>query len=126
MESGPPIMQITILLTFWGSVFIPILWVPQGFSIYDNTVIIRRIIGNKSIKVKGTPEYWVSISKGVRLFGSGGLYGYYGLFWFKGMGRVWVYATRRKNLISITDDSGKKCIISPDNPDKFIRMFQGK
>jgi len=55
----------------------------------------------------------------IRLFGSGGLFGYTGLYWSKSVGRFSSYVTNRSHSILIDSDS-KKIMISPDDVSGFM------
>lgn len=114
---------IALLTILYASVlFIPYLWAPQGYFILKKTVIVKRLIGDVTISFIEEPKRWRWTWWGVRLVGSGGLYGYYGLFSFRGIGRVWMYATNRHNLILIKTDQGKKILLSPKDPEEFIKL----
>ncbi len=55
----------------------------------------------------------------VRLLGSGGLYGYLGLFWIRGRGRVRVYVTDTRRAILLS--AGERSVaVSPSDPDGFV------
>lgn len=51
----------------------------------------------------------------LRIFGSGGFLGYFGLFWSLKEGWMWWYATRRSNLIKIAVTGQKPIVITPDD-----------
>ena len=55
----------------------------------------------------------------VRLGGSGGLYGYFGLFQISRIGKVLMYVTNKDRVIYIQTKE-KQYAISPDNPDDFL------
>ncbi|MDT8286335.1 MAG: PH domain-containing protein [Elusimicrobiales bacterium] len=54
----------------------------------------------------------------LRTMGNGGLFGYYGNFWKKGVGKYLLYATRSDRLVLV--DNGKKYFLTPDEPELFI------
>jgi hypothetical protein len=54
-----------------------------------------------------------------RLGGSGGLYGYFGLFHIAGIGKVWMYVTNKDRIILIKTKE-KQNAISPNNIDDFL------
>jgi hypothetical protein len=54
-----------------------------------------------------------------RLGGSGGLYGYFGLFHIAGIGKTWMYVTNKDRVVYIQTKE-KQYAISPDNPDDFL------
>lgn len=55
----------------------------------------------------------------VKVFGSGGLFGYWGWYRTSGVGTAKWYATRRENLVVI-ETMGKKYVISPDDPEGLV------
>ena len=110
------------LMILFGSVlFLPYLWSPRGYGFSDKGVVVRRLIGDLTIEICRKPKRWQWTWWGVRFFGSGGLYGYVGLFVLKGIGRVWMHATNRHNLVLIEGVRGISYLISPDEPDQFVQ-----
>ncbi len=66
-------------------------------------------------KLKGT----------IRLFGVGGLFGYYGQFSNSELGYMTWYATKRRDkmvLIELTNN--KKIIVTPDEPEQFVEQLE--
>jgi hypothetical protein len=51
----------------------------------------------------------------IRMFGSGGLFGYYGTFKSTRMGKLKLYTTRRNNRIMLTTVDEERILISPDD-----------
>jgi hypothetical protein len=56
---------------------------------------------------------------GIRIFGSGGAFGWYGLFWRKGTGRYRAYVTDRSSLVVCQGPDGL-VTISPADPEAFV------
>jgi hypothetical protein len=115
--------KIDIIILYLSILIIPYLWAPKGYRIKDNVVTVNRLIGDLKILVTEEPKQWNWTWWGLRLFGSGGLYGYYGLFTFRKTGRVYMHATNRHNLILIKDNKGKRYLLSPDDPIRFIQTI---
>jgi hypothetical protein len=86
-------------------------------------IIIERIIGDVEITVSEESKIWKWTWLGIRLWASGGLYGYFGIFFFRGIGKVKMYATNRNNLVLVKDAKNTKYLISPDNVDKFMDLL---
>ena len=116
-------VTIGLIVLFGAILFIPYLWAPQGYIVKGRSVIVKRLIGDLKIHVEGEPERGNSTYWGLRLFGSGGLYGYYGLFAFRKIGRVLVYATNRHNLVFFKDENARKLLLSPEKPERFIQLL---
>jgi hypothetical protein len=119
------VLFTAVLITLFGAVLIvTYLWAPQGYSVYDDLVVVKRLIGDTRIANPREVSRWNWTWWGIRLYGSGALFGYYGTFAFKGTGIVRMYATNRKNLVLVTDGDGKKYLLSPDDPERFIEQTQ--
>ena len=99
------------------------LWAPRAYTVTDNKIIVKRLIGDFQITAAQKPERWRWTWWGIRLFGSGGLYGYYGFFSFRDLGRVCMHATNRNNLVLVKDKKGRRFLLSPSEPGKFIQLF---
>ena len=112
-----------IIILYASVLFIPYLWAPRGYFISKKKVFVKRLIGNVAISFIEEPRRWRWTWWGVRLFASGGMYGYYGLFSFRGIGRVWMYATNRHNLILMKTEQGRKVVLSPKDPEEFIKLL---
>ena len=117
-------VKIGLIVLFGSILFIPYLWSPQGYIVKGRAVIVKRLIGDLKIHVEGEPERWNWTYWGLRLFGSGGLYGYYGLFYFRKIGRVLMYATNRHNLVLLKGENARKFLLSPINTEKFIQLLR--
>ena len=57
----------------------------------------------------------------IRTFGNGGVFGYTGYFYKKGIGSMVWYCTQRTNYVLIEKTNGKKIVITPDDADGFLR-----
>jgi len=60
---------------------------------------------------------------GIRLFGDGGLFGYYGLFRTSKLGKCTWYVTNRRNAV-VMIASSKTYIFSPDDVDGFVAAIR--
>jgi len=116
-------LTVGIMVLFVCILLMPLLWAPQGYAVKGNLVTVRRRIGEAEISVAKAPERWKWTWWGVRLFGSGGLYGYFGHFMFKGIGRVRMYAANRHSLVLLVDEKGNKTLVSPNEPERFIQQL---
>jgi len=101
---------------------IPYLFSPLEYIITTKGILIKRVLKSFLIPYENIEKmYNVSWTwKRIRLFGSGGIYGFYGLFKIHNLGNVWMYVTDRKKTILIKLKDGNKYMISPDDPVKFI------
>jgi len=107
---------------------VPYLFKPKGFRLASKGLRIERLLNtitvpyNQILDAQRGKWTW----KAVRLGGSGGLYGYLGLFHLFGIGRVWMYTTNRHKMILIETKDGKKYAVSPENPEDFVSQLQKK
>jgi hypothetical protein len=97
---------------------------PVSYSINQTHLVIHRPLKNLLIdRDKIEAAFEVSkedISYSVRLFGSGGFFGYFGKFANRKLGNMTLYATRRDGAVLIKT-GGKKLIITPDSPEGFVK-----
>lgn len=117
---APLPIVLTLLL------IIPFLFSPRGYALTEAGVLIKRPIGGILIPYGNIANVRVvteGLGRGIRLWGSGGLYGFIGLFHIKNLGRVWVYATDHNKMVLIETRQGTKYIISPDDPTAFIERL---
>jgi hypothetical protein len=103
--------------------FLSYAYSPRGYAVLDRTLIIKRFIGNVRIPLDGIREARTAtaadLSGCIRLFGSGGLFGWYGLFRTSKLGKCTWYVTNRSNAVVLISGAGTT-VISPDDMDGFI------
>ncbi len=56
----------------------------------------------------------------IRTMGNGGLWGYTGKYYNRKLGSMTFYCSQRANYILVELTTGKKIIITPDEPDALI------
>ena len=98
---------------------------PRGFDLTPSGIVVRRLARSFEIPYEEIAEVerveWTW--KGIRLCASGGLYGFFGLFQLRGIGRVWMYVTNRHKVVLIRTRRGVQYAISPEDPDAFLRAL---
>lgn len=106
---------VTMLLSYAYS--------PRGYAILDRSIVVKRLIGNVRIPLDGIREirsFTAEDCRGcIRLWGSGGLFGYYGLFRTSKLGKCTWYVTNRRHAVVVITDA-KRALFSPDDMDGFI------
>ncbi len=114
-----PIVSVTLFLAY--------LWKPSRYEITSEYVIVHRLIGpakyerSRIINVRaGEPD---EIKNAIRLFGSGGMFGYFGKFRNQHLKTFVLQCTRRDNLVFIFTDKGLK-VLSPNDPQGMIQSLQ--
>ncbi|TDH26592.1 hypothetical protein EXU57_10920 [Segetibacter sp. 3557_3] len=103
------------------------LYHPVNYEISNGQVIIHRPAGRVAIEID-TIQSCELLENGrlkysIRTFGVGGLFGYYGKFYHTGIGAMIWYATRCDRAVMIIAGNQKKIILTPDQPEEFIRQL---
>ncbi len=113
------ILHTCLLVFFSLIVFLSWYFAPKSYTLENGLLYINRPAGKIKISVADatlirtlTKE---ELGGGIRIFGVGGLFGYYGRFQYPKIGNVRLYATQRKNYILIITTDNKKIIITPDD-----------
>jgi Bacterial PH domain len=123
-DSGLPIFTLLFLLFLFVAGY---LFAPHNYSIFADIVLIHRPIFNVKIKRINIKSVEIiaqkKISNAWRLFGVGGLFGYYGKYWNTEMGTMTFYATRTAEAILIQTFDNKKIVLTPDNPEAFLSYY---
>lgn len=106
------------------------LFAPKSYRIDSTSLTIVRSISDKKIMLADIEEIRTvedgEMGAGIRTFGVGGLFGYYGRFSFQKAGNVTLYATKIINNIFIQTRQGKRLIITPDDKEGFIQELKMK
>ncbi len=104
-----------VLLTF--------AWSPRGYTVEGQTLLVHRLIGTARIPLQEIRELRAGTADdfqgAIRLFGNGGLFGYYGLFQTTKLGKSTWYVTNRDRAVVIVT-SAKTVVVSPDDVEGFL------
>lgn len=96
---------------------------PRGFEISGGVFRVKRLIGDVVFpldRLRFVRDATGADFRGcVRLCGSGGLFGYYGWFWSKALGRSKWYVTDRNKALVVADGD-QIVLISPEDRDGFV------
>lgn len=117
MLAAAAVMPLMLLATW--------LFVPLGYEVTQDALLVRRPIG----AVRVARRDIVSVERpaarafglGIRLCGSGGLYGVFGLFWSSSLGRFWIWGTRPDHLVLLRVRGGLPVIVTPDDDEGLAR-----
>ncbi|MCO5248049.1 MAG: PH domain-containing protein [Chitinophagales bacterium] len=100
---------------------------PQYYQLDENELTIHRMISNVKIKrenIKSVEKLDAEMMKNtIRTFGVGGLFGYYGKFYNKEIGKMTLYTTQRVHRLLIKTMDDKNIVISPDLSEKLIEQY---
>jgi|Deesub1362A_J573_1020465.scaffolds.fasta_scaffold14562_3 hypothetical protein len=98
---------------------------PKEVILEIDRIVIRKVFGEVTIpysRIKDVSYFGKLKWKTIRLFGSGGLFGWFGLFHITEIGEVWVYARRNKDMVLIKAD--KNYLLAPENPEDFMENLK--
>lgn len=102
-------------------------WSPTGYSVADGLLIVHRPAGNVRIPIAGIREVRIAMADelrgSIRIFGSGGMFGYYGSFRSPKLGRSTWYVTNRAHAVLVAGDVGK-LLFSPNDVDGFLAWLR--
>ena len=121
-----PISTIILLALIYFGTFS---FRPINYKLTDNELIIHRPLSDVKIfrdEIKSVEQIDKSkLSWAVRIFGVGGLFGYWGKFSNAKLGSMTWYATRKTNVVLVTTIYNKKIILTPNEPERFVTEFNG-
>ena len=107
--------------------FVAYAYSPRGYVIEGRAILVKRLAGTVRIALDNGYEARRTTTDDfrgcIRLWGSGGLFGYYGLFSTAKLGKSTWYVTNRKNGVVLITGS-KTTLLSPDDPDRFLAAVQ--
>ncbi|MFZ5897723.1 MAG: PH domain-containing protein [Bacillota bacterium] len=114
-------LDIFILFLVWGPLAITWLFAPRGYLVSREGIIIRRAVGSFTIPAAEVEAVELAgrVKPGIRLWASGGLFGWFGLFTLKDGGTAKVYATRWNRMVRIKASRGIY-LLSPAKPEVFV------
>ncbi len=96
---------------------------PRGYALSGLTLTVKRLVSDVEVPLDGLRE--VRLAERVdyrgclRLWGNGGLFGYYGLFRTSRLGKCIWYVTNRSKAVVVATDA-KTALFSPDDPASFV------
>jgi hypothetical protein len=98
-------------------------WSPRGYTVAGRAISVKRLIGTARIPLEGIREARAAtkddLRGAIRLFGDGGLFGYYGLFRTSGLGKCSWYLTSRNEAVVVTTPE-KTALFSPADRESFL------
>ena len=100
---------------------------PTGYILNDTGLVIERKFKPIVIPLTAIAEVRPftddELQWTLKLFGSGGFYGYFGLFWNMQLGKFNMYATRKKNLVAVRTANALYAL-SPEDTADFITTLK--
>lgn len=110
------IMAFTILYVYLIS--------PKSIELNDTSLIMHKVVGKIIIPLEDIKEIRPYDQSGLRLFGSGGLFGSIGLFTNNDIGRHYEYVGDFSEAFLVVLNSGNKYVFSCENSDKVIEQVR--
>ena len=102
---------------------------PVSYTIVPDSIKINRVIlpiTIQDMEIIHLEKINLSdLSINLRLFGSGGVWGYFGIYHSSAHGKLTMMASDMQNLVLITTPS-KKYVISPENPRDFLETYNSR
>lgn len=107
------LLLVSVFMMFTCIVFLPV--VPLYIEKRDNSVVLRQLLFTKifelsEVEINHISEKDMAMTK--RLFGSGGLFGYIGWFRNPKLGKFYMIANSKKDLVLIKTKEGKNYVIN--------------
>jgi hypothetical protein len=100
---------------------------PRGYAIRERSIVVKRPIGDVCIPLDGAREVRAAAGDDlrgcIRLWGNGGLFGYYGLFRTSKLGKCTWYVTNRSHAVVVITGA-KTALFSPDDVESFVAAIQ--
>lgn len=119
----------TIIAPVFGMIifFITYAYRPVHYVLHPDNIIIKRGMSDIVIHRSNVQKVELidkeRLSGSMRIFGVGGMFGYFGKFTNHKIGVMIWYATRRDKAVLIVTKQQKKYIITPDEADTFVSQF---
>jgi hypothetical protein len=107
-----------------GVLLIAYLFRPLSYVLTEETVIINRPVSKVAIRLQDIEQAkkitYSDLSITIRLFGSGGFFGYFGIFYSSTFGKLKAFMSQRKNLLLIKTFKHGTFVISPGD-ESFVQ-----
>ncbi|MBR2359416.1 MAG: hypothetical protein IKA75_03240 [Bacteroidaceae bacterium] len=119
-------LKYLLMIILISAVAIGVAYMPKKLKICEEKVILVRLFNqleipkSEIVEVKRITKFDTDGS--MRIFGSGGFFGYLGSFRNEKLGNYVMYATELNNLILICTKN-KKYIFSCSDPDKVVKYI---
>jgi hypothetical protein len=115
----------TIVVAILGALILLVSYAysPRGYAVAERAIVVKRLIGDVRIPLDAVREARAATADDfrgcLRLWGNGGLFGYYGLFRTSALGKsTWYVTSKKRAVIVIT--AAKTVVLSPDDVDGFL------
>src|SRR3569623_1973769 len=115
--------SIAVGIVFVAMLAVAFAWSPTGYSIGDGFLSVHRVLGKFRIPLASIREVRLAsredLAGSLRIIGSGGLFGYYGVFRSPKLGKSTWVVTRHSHAVIVLTSAGN-FVLSPDDVDGLI------
>jgi len=121
-----PIALAALMLIMLAVIY---LFSPQAYVVEPGRLIVQRpgtdvTIPLNTIERIETGAGWQVFRGALRLFASGGAFGFYGSFWNSTLKGFTAYATRMDRVVILYRKTGNPIVVSPDDGEAFVRAVE--
>lgn len=104
------------------------LYGPVAISVDDNNVTIKSLFWNKRLCISqiASIELFQPTMGSIRIFGSGGFMGYWGIFREGDIGRYAAYYGKASDCFLIRMKNGDKYVLGCENPEEMTNYINSK
>lgn len=119
---------LVVLILIVAVPFCFILQTPVRIQIVGQQLILKKIVGNVTINISDIREIGVFVPDSIelRLFGSGGLYGYIGIFRNSKLGNYRSYVGNYSQSFYVVLNNNRKYVLSCRDREEVIASVQQK
>lgn len=123
------VLTQSVIVAGLGALFIVVCYAysPTGYAIQERSILVNRLFGNVFIPLDSVREIRKATADDmegcIRLFASGGLFGYYGVFRTSTLGKSSWYVTNRSNSVVVITTS-QTVVLSPNDVEGFIAAIR--
>ncbi|HWQ55997.1 MAG TPA: PH domain-containing protein [Bryobacteraceae bacterium] len=120
-QSAPAIAVSTVII------LVTYAYSPRAYVVAERSIIVERLVGKARVPLEDVREVRAATSGdfrgSIRLWASGGLFGYFGWFRTSTLGRSLWYLTNRRTAVIIVTDT-RTTLFSPDDVDGFLAAIR--
>lgn len=125
LKSSAPWYVIALIVSFFVILnTLLYLFSPKGYQVTQHNVVVHRIASDFSFNLNEVMQIYkidrATLGRTWRMWGNYGLWGYTGWYSTQKFGTTRWFVTHRDKLVFIRLSTGKKYILSPENPEDFI------
>jgi hypothetical protein len=117
-------LSILPLLIVVGAAFFTV----RGYSVTNDEILVHRLFWDTKLSRQGLQSAALepdALRGALRTFGNGGLFGFTGWYQSSRLGSFRVFATDSARTV-VLRYAGKAVVVTPDQPDQFVRELSAE